>query len=104
MRRPQNHVTRAMDAARTNLLASPEGDGSYPYVPAALLERLERDFPPRCRGATEGEREHERYAGAADLVARLRYEHDRIADFRKAAEGEEPNLDAMAEEELRGQF
>ena len=45
---------------------------ALPNTVVGLIEELETAYPPRCRKTTESELEHERYAGASDLVRRLR--------------------------------
>lgn len=37
-----------------------------------LLERLEEQYPPRCRKIGEDELVHERYAGKVELIQELR--------------------------------
>jgi hypothetical protein len=44
-----------------------------------MLERLEEQYPPRCRLADETERDHERYAGKVELIIELRVRLDRAA-------------------------
>lgn len=100
MRRPQNHVTRAMDAARMNFAANPDPEGGYPYVPAKLLERFEADYPPRCKEIGESDEAHQRYAGVVDFIKNLRATHNRVADFAKTLPSGD-NLDAEAEELVR---
>lgn len=37
-----------------------------------MLERLEEQYPPRCRKQGEDELVHERYAGKVELIQELR--------------------------------
>lgn len=43
-----------------------------PRPPDGLLEWLEAEYPARCRLRDETELEHERYAGAVELIAVIR--------------------------------
>lgn len=80
MRRPTNHVVRAVAA---NSAAS--GVDGWPPIPKGMVEFLERTFPPRCRAPGEDHFTHERYAGRVDLIAELRQRLEREADFTAEA-------------------
>lgn len=80
--RPNNHVTRQMDAIRQNQLSSPDS-GEFPPISPRLLERLEKDYPARCKEPGESLEEHMEYAGMVKLVGILRTHFDRQADFGK---------------------
>ena len=75
--KPTNHVTRAI-AENLRLIGK---QGQMPEVPKALLEYLEKQYPPRCLQATETVEEHLRYAGMVDLVADMRFRFDQAPDW-----------------------
>lgn len=45
-----------------------------------LLQRLEEQYPPRCRKVGEEELAHERYAGKVELIQELRRRLDHAAE------------------------
>jgi len=51
---------------------------AIPTDSASLLHQLEEQYPARCRGLDEPERDHDRYAGKVDLIAELRARLDRM--------------------------
>lgn len=68
MKRPVNHVTRALDAFR----GGPVSSADLPKLDEAQIRRLEELYPPRCLSRSETVEEHLRYCGMAELVANLR--------------------------------
>lgn len=87
--RPSNHVTRAMEAARS-------GDNKVPELPLLdryQLERLEELYPHRCLGRMDTVEEHLRYAGMVELVDNLR------ARF-EAAHDDDDSTDPLKDGEL----
>jgi len=45
---------------------------SIPTDSESLIGQLEEQYPARCRGLDEPERDHDRYAGKVDLIAEMR--------------------------------
>jgi hypothetical protein len=85
MRRPENHVTRAMAA---NRIASGH---PHPDVDPRLVEALEKQFPPRCKAPGESLEEHMHYSGSVYLISLLRQWSNEMADFSET--GLEPEED-----------
>lgn len=90
MKRPSNHVTRALEAALSGGDKVPE----LPLLERSQLERLERLFPPRCLGRMDTTEEHLRYAGMVELVENLR------ARFEAAHGEDDDGTDPMLDGEL----
>lgn len=84
--KPQNHVTRALEAAFSGHDVVPE----LPVLERSQVERLEKLYPPRCIGRMENAEEHLRYAGMVELVANLRV---RFEQTRTDPEEGDPLLD-----------
>lgn len=66
--KPQNHVTRSLE----EFFSGPDVIPSLPVLDRHHIEQLEKLYAPRCLGRTETAEDHLRYAGAVELVARLR--------------------------------
>ncbi len=62
MRRPHNHVVGRESAVTTPQL---------PLLERHQLERLRRQFPPRCKSPGEDIEQHAHYAGKVSLIADL---------------------------------
>lgn len=75
MRRPENHVTRALDAFR-----DPQGISHLPILEERQLQVLENLYPPACLGRSDTVEEHLRYAGKVELVASLRAAAERATE------------------------
>lgn len=77
--RPQNHVTRDMEA---RLRRSPDGIPILRNL-EDLVVYLNALYPPKCRGADDSERTHERYAGKVELVEHIAriVEQNRMEDL-----------------------
>ncbi|WP_269929950.1 hypothetical protein [Aminobacter sp. HY435] len=84
--KPQNHVTRAMEAAFSGHDVLPE----LPVLERQQIERLERLYPPRCLGRADTVEEHLRYAGMVEFVANLRARFEQV---RTDPEEGDPILD-----------
>lgn len=81
MKRPTNHVTRAIDAFR-----EPHPPG-LPVLSLEDITKLEEAFPPRCLSRVDTVEEHLRYAGKVELVEMLKAVHEKDdAESFKGAE------------------
>lgn len=67
MAKPQNHVTRGLDAA----LRDPSPI-TLPILDATAVRALEAFYPPRCLMRNEAVEDHLRYSGKVELVTGLR--------------------------------
>lgn len=92
--RPNNHVTRALDAQRSPHAYTPV----FPEVDEKLLKALEDAYPQRCKLPGEDLEAHAFYAGKANLVEQLRFEFDqRQASAVAEDPTDESDLPANAE-------
>lgn len=66
--KPQNHVTRSLE----EFFSGPDVTPQLPLLDRTQLEQLEALYPPRCLDRSETAEDHLRYAGAVELVQRLR--------------------------------
>lgn len=93
MKPPSNHVTRNL---RDRVQARRRGN--LPVLDGDQLAALEAAFPPRTKGVTESEGEHQRYAGKVDLVLALRHaaeEHRQATLTLETSAGEEEGGDDL---------
>lgn len=84
MKKPQNHVTRQLDAFRSG----EDKVAMLPVLERAQMDRLEELYPPRCLARTDTVEDHLRYAGMVELVANLRARRE----THEADNTEEPDL------------
>ena len=86
--KPQNHVTRAIERARTaqgsTIIAK------WPEVPEDLVAHLERLYPPRCyEHARESLEDHIEYSGFVSLTQLLRSQVEEQRAFGSELDGED---------------